>query len=157
MELRRLIRDDRGQMTVELVCVMPVILVLVVIVCDLMVYLGDCARFDRLAPQAVLVHAASPGADEYGASTQAREIQGELSQAMEASGRCSVSVQVSGVLGATGGEGSLLSFIPRPQSYACTLSCTPWPLQNGVFGFSPAQLTHTRTYVVDPYRPGVLL
>ena len=57
--MRGLIKDERGQAAVELVIVLPVMAMLLVILVDALVFLEECARFDHLAPQAVLAQAGS--------------------------------------------------------------------------------------------------
>jgi hypothetical protein len=156
--MRRRMTEAKGQMAMELLVVMPVVLVLAVIAIDMMVYLGDCARFDRVSSQHVLVHAASPSAVEYDASTMVSLMEADIIHSMDSVGRCEVAVSAGGGVFSTGSEaGSLLSFVPQPQIFICTLSCVPWPFQNTLFGFTPPSFTHTRKYVVDPYRSGVVL
>ena len=42
------LRSEGGQMAVELAIVAPVILVVLVIVIDMLVFAGECARFDHI-------------------------------------------------------------------------------------------------------------
>lgn len=58
---------ENGQMAVELAIVAPIILVVLVIVIDMLVFAGECARFDHVAPQRVLAQAASASMDGYDA------------------------------------------------------------------------------------------
>ena len=48
------LREERGQMAVELAALMPVILVSLVILWNLARYVSACVLFDRVAPDAVL-------------------------------------------------------------------------------------------------------
>lgn len=58
-------RETRAQATVEMAVVAPVLIVLALIVYNIMMFLSATARFDRVAPDIVLAHAASPaGADD---------------------------------------------------------------------------------------------
>ena len=52
--------DDRGQMTVELLVVLPVVLIVAVVAVNALTFFGDCAAFDRVARNAVRLCAASP-------------------------------------------------------------------------------------------------
>ena len=154
----RLLRDRSGQMAVELAVSIPVMLVLVVIACDLMVFLGDCARFDRVAPELVRQAAASPESD--GANDIPGVVEAGLEDACGGEGRLDFRVvDEGGVIGhAVGGAaGNVISFAPQPHRYRVILEYTPWPLPRGAFGFSPAPITHERVYVVDPYRFGVVV
>lgn len=149
--------STRGQMAVELMVVMPVLVALVIIALDCMVYFGDCARFDRIAGEAVRLHAASPASAEYGAADGAGEIQQEIGMAMKNPDRLSFSVSCEGAV-VSGGEeaNSIISFIPQPRAYKCVLHYTPWPLSSGAFGVQPVSMSHEKSYVIDPYRPGVI-
>jgi Flp pilus assembly protein TadG len=153
-----LLRSEDGQMAVELMVVLPVIIALVVIVVDCMVYLGDCSRFDRVACEAVKLHAASPDAAEYGGEAVIGAIQSDLEGAMHGSDRLSFSVTCDGPTppSQTTAVSDVVSFVPQPRTYTCTLQYTPWPLVSGAFGVSPYVLRHTKACVVDPYRPGVV-
>ena len=127
-------------------------------VVDTMVYLGDCARFDRVAAEAVRVHAGSPSSAEYGVVDNAAEVRGEIEAAMPSSGHLSYAVTSQGALSAgVSGYGSILSFIPQPQVYTCALVFSPWPFSHGAFGAHPLQITHRKSFAVDPYRPGVIM
>ena len=85
-------RCDAGQMAVELAVLMPVVLVLALIAANLMAYMGDCARFDRLAGEAVRVLGVSPGYGEYGASSCENAIALQLEEAFDASSHISIDV-----------------------------------------------------------------
>lgn len=152
------VRSERGQMVVELAVCMPVMLVVMVLVVDMMVFLGDCARFDRISGEIVRECAASPSSMQYSSSAKVGDMNEQIAEVMGDKPWLSYEVTCDG--GLIGGEavaaGSVLSFVPQPQRYTCTLSYTPWPLENGVFGVAPRPIEHSRTYVIDPYRSGVL-
>ncbi|NTU89250.1 MAG: hypothetical protein HGA54_04990 [Actinobacteria bacterium] len=162
MELAKRFISEQGQMAVELAVVMPVLIALVIISVDSMVYLGDCARFDRISGEIVRIHAASPAVSGEGASSCAEAIQADIEDAMNPSMHLSFSVTCvekseSNNGSATGPADIVGSFSPRLQEYRCTLNYIPWPFTMGVFGFDLAPLSHNRTYIIDPYRPGVFL
>ena len=50
-----LVREDGGQMVVELVALIPVMLIVAAIAANLIAYMGACAMFDRAAAEAVRV------------------------------------------------------------------------------------------------------
>lgn len=156
--MRRAAASGSGQMAVEVMVVLPVVVALIIVVVDTMVYLGDCARFDRVAAEAVRVHAGSPSSAEYGVVDNAAEVRDEIEAAMPSSGHLSYAVTSQGALSAgVSGYGGILSFIPQPQVYTCALVFSPWPFSHGAFGAHPLQITHRKSFAVDPYRPGVIM
>ena len=152
-------RDQSGQMVVELAVCAPVMLALAIVCIDLMVYLGDCARFDRVASQEVAALACAPSGESYSVGSQAALIEAAVTESMGSADRLSCSVSATnGVDAGEAGEGlPIVSFGPQLATFTCTMTFTPWPFANGAFGVIPVELTHTRTYVVDPYRPGVVV
>lgn len=158
MLMRRAAAPRSGQMAVEVMVVLPVVVALIIVVVDTMVYLGDCARFDRVAAEAVRVHAGSPSSAEYGVVDNTAEVKNEIEAAMPNSDHLSYAVTSQGALSAgLSGYGGVLSFIPQPQVYICALVFSPWPFSHGAFGAHPLQITHSRSFVVDPYHPGVIM
>lgn len=156
--LRRCLRSDKGQMAVELMVCMPVVLALAIISCDLLVYLGDCAAFDRVSAEVVRLHAASPAAAEYSVSAQRGSISAGIKRAMGSADRLtfSVSAESSAAQGASG-NGSVGSLVSWQRCYTCVMRYSPWPFTSGGFGASPLAIAHSRSYVIDPYHPGVVL
>ena len=154
---------NRGQIAVEMAVVMPVLLAVVGITVNLMVYFGDCARFDRVAAEAVRTQAASPGYSHYSAAARSRDVQSSIELAFYGSNYLSFTVTVSeaGTGGETGGgagsNGVGFSLLPRQEIYTCTMNYRPWGFGGSFFGITFSGITHTRQYVIDPYRPGVFL
>jgi hypothetical protein len=146
-------------MAVEMVVVMPVLLAVLGIGVNLMVYLGDCARFDRVAAEAVRTRAASPGYGEYGSVTRAQDVQELIERSFEGSGYLTFKVEASesGVGAGTGSAGIGFSLLPHQETFVCTMQYRPWGFGDSFFGIRFSGIPHTRTYVIDPYRPGVLL
>lgn len=136
---------EAGQMVVELCVVMPVILMVAVAIVDGLVFAATCAKFDHLAPQAVLAVAASPEGTSFDAGTCSAEVEGQLSEEM-AKDRAEVSVEASG-----GG---------RVCEFTCKLSMIPWPLADpggSVMGMGvPMQLSREFKFCVRPYVIGEL-
>ena len=149
---------NRGQVAVEMAVVMPVLLAVVGITINLMVYLGDCARFDRVAAEAVRVQAASPGYGEYGTTARAQNVKTQIEKAFETRGYLSFSVSASGsgAEGDSSDEGISFSLLSRQETYVCTMNYRPWGFGDSFFGIRFSGISHTRLYVIDPYRPGVL-
>ena len=140
-------RAECGQMSVEMAVSLPVLVVCMVIAIDVLVYMGECARFDHLAPQEVLACATSPS---HGATSQANAqgVQAALSgEFSRYNAQVQVEAQEGGAL-----DGSVV--------YTCTLSLAPWPLGSAggsVLGTDvPLALRHSCSFAVDPYVPGQL-
>ncbi len=138
---------ERGQMSVEMAVSLPVLVVCMVIAIDVLVYMGECARFDHLAPQEILACATSPS---HGAASQANAqgVQDALSSEFSRyNAQVEVDAQEGGVL-----DGAVV--------YTCTLSLAPWPLGfagSSVLGTGvPLALRHSCSFAVDPYVPGQL-
>lgn len=134
-------------MSVEMAVSLPVLLVCLVIAIDVLVYMGECARFDHLVPQEILACATSPARE---AASQVNEaaVQAALAQEFSRYGeQVQVVAEEAGLL-----DGSV--------TYTCTLSLAPWPLGvagGEVFGTEiPGALQHSCSFAVDPYVPGQL-
>lgn len=137
--------DDRGQATVSLVVALPVVLAIVLIACNAMAFVSECARFDRIARSAVRICATSPsyGSDLGECASDAEAI---IAGQMDSSNiDCSVSVSQQGAL------------------VECTAAMDYFPTLFGsdmraeVFGVSITPLSHEISLVVDPYDPGVFV
>lgn len=143
--------DEAGQMAVELAVALPVLLVAMVIVVDVLVFMGECAKFDHLAAQAVLAQGASPAKGEYALDDRAQSIQEVLGGEFGGKG---MAVRVSSQSNAGFG-------IWQTCTFTCTFEMAPWPFKQGsldVFGAHvPVALTHDYTLTVEPYTPGKVL
>ena len=139
-------RGERGQMTIELVVAIPVLIAVAVIAVNALTFFAECAVFDRAACEAVRTYGTSPA---YG-----QDIDSTLSlvkQTIEA--QCdepNVEVEVEhGVTSADFDEyRAKLSFHPTLFGAG---------LRSEVFGVSLPSLTHEVRYVIDSYKPGVLI
>ena len=114
MKKSAFVREQVAQAVVEMAVVAPVMIVLGLIVYNLMTFLAATARFDRVAPDIVLVHGCAPsGAEELPAGEgMASTVRAQLEQAM---GEYDVEIEVreSGAIegsrnDAAPGEGRLL-------------------------------------------------
>ncbi|MCL2529978.1 MAG: hypothetical protein FWE41_06565 [Coriobacteriia bacterium] len=154
----------RGQMTVELAVCIPVILALVGVSLNVLGYLNVCARFDRIAADAVRSQATSPGYGQEGsalAASRVREVIETSFQDGTGTGfPCDIAVTVTAV--GFGGEhtgignGVNFSMLSRLERYDCQITYKPWPF-NRIMFLQFIELTHTRSYTVDSFNPGVLL
>lgn len=140
---RERIRREGGQMAVELAVITPVILVVLVIAIDMLVFAGECARFDHVAPQRVIAQATSPPMDGYAGDARCAAIQSALESDFAKNGS---SIEVT----CEDAGAALASMVV----YHCTFRFVPWPLS---IAGAPASLEHGCSIAVDPYTPGELL
>ena len=140
------LKSDTGQMTVELAVAFPVLIVVAVIAVNACTFLGECAVFDRVAHDAVRVHAASPAYRQSNAQSCSL-VEQEIRSAIDAN-----NIDVSVSCSSAG-----LDF----QRFTATLRFSPtlfgMGLRSEVFGVHLPQLVHSSSYVVDVYKAGVLI
>ena len=143
-EWRSRMNSWRGQGTVELAAVLPVILIIAVIAVNACTFFSECALFDRQARQSVRVYATSYGYGEGTEQAVARVSQTLDSQFDKSNEEVSVSV-------AEAGDGCM--------RYTASISYFPtlfsMGLKSSVFGVQLPALHHQVSMVVDPYDPGV--
>ena len=157
-------RKNSGQMTVELAVCIPVILAMIGIALNVLGYLNVCARFDRIAADAVRSQATSPGYGQEGTASSAARIRAVLETSCQNDSGfglpCEISVSATSVgLGgepAGSSEGISFSLLTHLERYDCQITYRPWPFSQIVF-LQFFELTHTRSYTVDSFNPGVLL
>lgn len=135
-----------GQMTIELACALPVLIVVAVMVTNALSFFADCATFDRTTREAVRVYAASPG---YGLGPEQAcpLVEGAAKAAIN---RPNVDLSVSCAPAGLGFESftAIIEFAPTLFGMG---------LRSEVFGVSLPRLTHEVTYTVDPFKPGVVI
>lgn len=140
------VKSTSGQMTVELAVAMPVLIVVAVMAVNAIAFFCQCAVFDRVAHEAVRVHAAAPAYGQ-GAGQSCALVQQDILMALD---DANVDVRVS-----HGGVG--FDF----DQYVATLEYHPTlfglGLRSEVFGVAMPTLSHTTTYVVDSYKPGLIV
>lgn len=138
--------SEHGQASVELMMALPVMIAVAVIMVNALLFFSDCAAFDRLAHQAVRVHAASPA---YGQDAQRSRdlVQSELERSF-ARDNLEVSVAVESVSGGRLAFDATLEYSPTLFGMS---------LRTEVFGVRLPGLSHTVSYVVDQYKPGVVI
>ena len=150
-------RALRGQATVELAALMPIVIVVALTAYNLARYVALCATFDRVSYDAVIAQGVAPG----GAQTRiaaAGEVGRCIESALDTPATCSVEVSTEGVRESAEASGLFLS--PLLTRFRCTLVFRPWPSTFTIAGVayaSPLALRHERALVVDRYRPGVVI
>lgn len=136
---------EKGQMTVELCVVFPVIIVIAVIATNAMLFFGNCAEFDRVGRNAVRTFAAVPAYGEDSGSAQAK-VQSAIEEALEAE---NLDVSVSSSKDFRGYEEYVMTLQFHPTLFGMGL-------KQEVFGVAMPALAHESRIVVNPYKPGML-
>lgn len=156
-------RCRSGQMTVELAVLIPVMIVVALIVYNLARYTEACAVFDRACLDSVIAQGVAPSGDQ-NEVVAVQEVQAGLERALAASfpgGSCSVDVTAESLGDARATPGQIgFPVSPLLTRFTCTLRYRPWPgsfSMAGVAMGAPGELSHQRSFVVDRYRPGVLV
>jgi len=127
-------------------------------------YLNVCARFDRIAADAVRSQATSPGYGQEGSALAVSRVRDVIETSFQSStgsgfpSEVAISVTMVGFGGESAGSGNGVSFsmLSRLERYDCRITYQPWPFSQIVF-LQFFELTHTRSYTVDSFNPGVLL
>lgn len=142
----RRVYGEAGQATIELVVMLPVLLAVAFIVMNAMLFLSECASFDRMVPQAVRVHAASPS---YGQDAQQAKnlVESQLKEEFDKE-NLSVSVAVRTVSGGMLRFDATLEFAPTLFGLG---------IRSEFFGVSLPKLSHTASLTVERYKPGVVI
>lgn len=137
--------DERGQATVGLVAVLPVAIIVAAIAVNSLLFFSECAKFDRVARNAVRVCAASPAYGQ-GLDQSIAAIDAMIEEAMGDGVDCQV-----------GASGSGAGF----TSFTATMSYEPslfgLGLKDEVLGVALPALRHEVSLSVDSYKPGMLL
>ncbi len=151
------IKNNRGQMAVELVVLIPVILIVAGLLANLIGYFGQCARFDKVCAEAVRVYGISPGYGEYGQSATESNIANAIEEAFAETNHANTSV-TSTDIGLISGDkrdsnNLVFSLEPKFRKYTCSLEYSPPFFSLGVFGTLFSALKYEKSFVVDPYEP----
>lgn len=133
-----------GQMSVELMVVLPVALALALVVVNTLTFLSESAAFDRIARNAVRLTATSPA---YGADANAAvgQIDALLQSAFDDE-NLSTSTSVSGGVAGHATFTMALDFAPTLFGLG---------LRDEVFGVALPRFHHEIALTVDPYKPGI--
>lgn len=149
-------RYEQGQMTVELAAVMPVAIVMFVAVVSILRYVACCATFDHVALDAVVAYGTSPAGSTL-TDNACSEVRQTIEEALDSS---SCEVAVSATKAMSDGTPGHLTINPLLVTYTCTLTYRPGVGTVSIAGAefqSPVALTHERTFVIDRFRPGVVI
>ncbi len=136
----------RGQMTIELMAMLPAALVVALVAVNGALFFSECAAFDRTFRSAVNTFAVSPAAGQ-GVSESCALIQGAVG-ALHASDHVDVSVSSSGI------EGGVVTFTGTLAFHPTLFGAGPL---TGAFGVSFPALSHRAEISVAVYRPGVII
>ncbi len=143
MEMIR--KKAAGQMTVEFVVLFPAMLLVALTAVNAVLFLSDCAAFDRVFRNAVCTYAASPAYGQ-GIEQSSALVQAALEEEFDAE---NLSVSVS----SSGAEGGIVSFSGK-LSFEPTLFGQG--RLSGAFGVSFPALSHESSMSVSAYKPGVV-
>ena len=144
-------------MAVELAVILPVVLVVAVTIANIMVFLNCCAVFDRASLDAVMAHGVSPAGVQSNLSS-VDAVQTSLEEVFSSNPAVAVEVSASAVFMSS--SDLLVSLCPHLVRFTCTMRFTPWPRSLRIAGAvmeAPFEIVHTRSIVVDRYRPGVVV
>ena len=145
MGVGKLLRRESGQMTVEMAAALPVLIVVAAIAFNACTFFSECAVFDRVAREAVRVHAAAP---PYGGGVaQACASIEEEVRAAFANPDLDVGVGHSTV--GTDFDQFTVTLVYHPSLFGAGL-------RSEVFGVALPALSHSCVYVVDMYKAGVI-
>lgn len=150
------LRPESGQMSVEVAVIIPLALVVAITMANIMEYLACCALFDRASLDAVLAHGVSPAGLQTDLAAVA-EVESAIEEAMGENPAISIEVSATAL---SSPSGSLVSLSPHLTRFTCALRFRPWPQHLRLAGVSmdaPFEIVHTRSLVVDRYRPGVVM
>ena len=138
-------KKDKGQMTLEFMIVLPVMLAIAIISQNAMFYLSECASFDRSVKDIIRVHSSSPTYSE-GSETITAKITDDINRIINQDYlECGISKEKT------------LSF----TKYTATLRYFPnifgMGLKDSVLGVPMPTATHEVQFTIDQYKPGVLI
>lgn len=134
--------EQRGQMTVELCVVLPIVLALAAILVNVLTFFGECAEFDRVARNSVRLCASSLPEDTDAAAAVA-DITSMVSDEMHSD---KVSCELT--------ETSTTGYACYTLMYSYVPTLFGLPLRGSVFGVSMPEISHMIHMVIDPYHPG---
>lgn len=154
--LGRAAEEQLGQAAVELALLIPVIVAVALMAFNIMRYAELCARFDRVAPDAVLAH----GVSSAGSSGELAGVDAVTEAIKKGMGTDSCEVEVSvDDLGISGSGSALLTLAAGTTRFTCTLGYKPWPSSVSIAGVGfqlPALAKHERSIVVDRWKAAIV-
>lgn len=136
---------DEGQTTVELVASIPVAIAVAAIAFNALLFFSECAKFDRVASNAIRTCAASPGYGQ-GIEQSISAIDSLIETEMGDGTTCEVSAQRT----SDGYTTFTATLFYEPSLFGASL-------RKELFGVELGSLTHEIDLTVDTYKPGILL
>ena len=136
---------ERGQMTVELAVIFPAVVVVCAITVNALLFISECAAFDREFPQVVRLYSVPA----YGETTEGSSgaVQDALSERFA---KEYLSVSVSSARDGSACVRFVGELLFRPTLFGMGL-------RDEFFGIRLPQIAHRAEYVVDSYRSGVVV
>lgn len=142
-DMKGRVKNEDGQMSVELCVVLPVVIAIAAILVNAMTFFGECAQFDRVARNSARICASSlaEGTDAF---SVVGDMTAMISQKMDA-GEVSCEAASSPV-----GDG----YVTYSMRYSYEPTLFGLPLRGSVFGVSMPTMDHSIQITLDPYSPG---
>lgn len=141
--MRAFAKND-GQMSVGLAVALPVMLVVALVSYNALFFFSECARFDRLARNAVRIYAVSPAYGQ-GVQQRAASVESAVNEALASDNlKCFVTVSSS-----SGFECYEATLEYRPTLFGMSL-------RSSVFGVELFALRHDASLKVSSYDAGVI-
>lgn len=146
---------DSGQMAVELAVLVPVVVVAALVIVNVLRFTEACARFDRVALDAVVTQGVSPPgvtSDLAGVG----QVKGAIEEAM---GEMACELVVRAEDASTTSAGATIDLAAGTTRYVCGLGFRPWPSSAQIAGVGfelPIIAWHERSFVVDRYKAAVV-
>lgn len=148
MELARgKTRDISGQMTVELMVTLPILIIVAVIAVNALFAFIQCASFDRIARDAVRTIAASPTYEQT-LDMSAEQVKQFIESSF--SGYDNTTYSVTSFDGYRGVSRFDITLEYRPTLFGMGL-------KSSVLGVDLPTIKHVVSVAVDPYNPSVVL
>jgi hypothetical protein len=142
---------------VELAILIPLMLVAAFVSMNLISFMGDCAKFDRVAAEAVRVHGVSAPYGGYGAADCSKRIRETIESAFAGEERLGFEVSDSESDPVAGADPASFSFFPLHRKYVCTMKGGSLLGIDSMFGVEFLGLEHRKGFVVAPFKAGGLI
>ena len=149
-QLKRKLRAEEGQMTVELCVVLPVVIIIAAIVVNALTFFGDCAAFDRASRNAVRIAASSVSESATNGQMSAEVVDMVMAELGTDAVECETSGRFIGDgFGIATEQGTTFTL-----TYEYYPTLFGLPLRSSIFGVSIPPLSHSISLTVDTYSVG---
>lgn len=139
------VKGNKGQATVELAVVFPVIIIIAVIAVNALTFISTCANFDRAFKQEVATIASNPGYGQDVTNTKAL-LEEDLTEKFN-NEFLEFEISVENVSGGFQAFSGLLKMHPTLFGLG---------LRSEIFGIPLPTLNHNQKIVIEQYKPGVI-